>query len=471
MNTPAVASTTTPPHPLLRDPALRKLAKIAPPLFFELVLGIGVGLIGTVLAARVSDNAAAAFALANQVAAMLFILFRIVGAGVTVVITQNLGAQRRDAADAASRAVLGASTWLGIFSAAMAVIFAKQFMQLLNAPPDVLVIAAPFLQMIGLPLLFDAWIASQAAVLRAHMFNRETLAVVLVMHVLHLSLAVPLMYGVGPIPALGLVGFAIAAGVSRFVGLMLFLWLWKVRLNIAPRLDDWWRIHRDKLAPVLHIGLPGAAENIGYRLAFVVSVAAAGTMGAATLATQAYVLQFNYMTLMFGLAIGFAVEIVVGHMIGARKLRDAQHLVRAALALSLGVSLAVAVLAALAGPWTLRQFTGDAAIISKGVTLLWLSVILELGRTFNLVVINALRATGDARYPVLAGSTSMLIVLAGGSWLLGVYLDMGLVGIWIAYAADEWIRGLIMWRRWASYAWLPYAKMSRRRARREHVSA
>jgi Na+-driven multidrug efflux pump len=343
-------------------------------------------------------------------------------------------------------------------------------MQLLNAPPDVLIIATPFLQMIGLPLLFDAWLASQAAVLRAHMFNRETLVVVLIMHVLHLSLAVPLMHGAGPIPAQGLVGFAIAAGVSRFVALMLFLWLWKVRLNIAPRLDDWWRIHRDKLAPVLHIGLPGAAENIGYRLAFVVSVAAAGTMGATALATQAYVLQFNYITLTFGLAIGFAVEIVVGHMIGARKLRDAQHLVRAALALSLGVSLAVAVLAALAGPWTLRQFTSDAAIISKGVTLLWLSVILELGRTFNLVVINALRATGDARYPVLAGSTSMLIVLAGGSWLLGVYFDMGLIGIWIAYAADEWIRGLIMWRRWASYAWLPYAKISRRRARCEDIA-
>jgi Na+-driven multidrug efflux pump len=73
----------------------------------------------------------------------------------------------------------------------------------------------------------------------------------------------------------------------------------------------------------------------------------------------------------------------------------------------------------------LRQFTSDAEIISKGITLLWLTVILELGRTFNLVVINALRATGDARYPVLAGSTSMLIVLAGGSWLLGIYSTWG----------------------------------------------
>jgi Na+-driven multidrug efflux pump len=100
------------------------------------------------------------------------------------------------------------------------------------------------------------------------------------------------------------------------------------------------------------------------------------------------------------------------------------------------------------------------------VTLLWLTIVLELGRTFNLVVINALRATGDARYPVMAGSTSMLIVLAGGSWLLGIHLGLGLIGVWIAYAADEWIRGLIMWRRWVTYGWIPHAKKARRRARR-----
>jgi Na+-driven multidrug efflux pump len=74
-------------------------------------------------------------------------------------------------------------------------------------------------------------------------------------------------------------------------------------------------------------------------------------MGSQALTTQAYVLQINYMTLMFGLAIGFAVEIVVGHMIGARKLRDAQHLVQKALGLSLALCLIATVCAALSGPW------------------------------------------------------------------------------------------------------------------------
>ena len=97
-------------------------------------------------------------------------------------------------------------------------------------------------------------------------------------------------------------------------------------------------------------------------------------------------------------------------------------------------------------------------------------MLLEPGRTFNLVVINALLAAGDARYAVLAGTASMVLVLGSDSWLLGVEmglgLGLGLVGVWLAYAADERLRGLLMWRRWARLKWVPQARRSRRRLAR-----
>ena len=113
---------------------------------------------------------------------------------------------------------------------------------------------------------------------------------------------------------------------------------------------------------------------------------------------------------------------------------------------------------ALAGPWLLGLFTQDAQILATGALLLWWTVLLEPGRTFNLVVINGLRAAGDTRFPVMAGAVSMVVVLAGGSWLLGQHWGLGLTGIWLAYAADEWIRGLIMWQRWQGLRWVPHAK-------------
>jgi len=441
------------------------LFTLAWPLFVELLLGIGLGVIGTALAARLSDDSGAAFALANHVSATLFILFRLIGAGVSVVVTQSLGGGRRDQADAVARAAVGASSWLGIVTALFALLFAEPLLRLMNAPATVLPLATPFLQWLAPALLLDAWNASMASVMRAHMRTRDTLLVIIAMQLCTLGLALPLMLGWGPLPTLGLPGYALALLVSRALGLALHLLLWRSRLGLRLQAPDWWRLPRRELAAMLHIGLPGAAENIAYRLAFMVSVAVVGQMGAQALATQAYASQLMYGVLLFGLATGFAVEIVVGHMIGAGQLHAAHQLVRRALAAGLAVSLVVATAAALAAPWLLRGFTQDAHIIALGTTLMWWTVLLEPGRTFNLVVINALRAAGDARYPVMAGAASMLVVLAGGSWLLGVHFKLGLVGVWIAYAADEWIRGLLMWRRWARHGWVPHARATHRRLR------
>lgn len=444
-------------------PGSPRLFTLAWPLFLELLLGMGVGLLGTALAARLSDNAGAAFALASHVLGMLFVLFRVVGAGVGVVVTQALGAQRRSAADALARAALGASTWVGGFTAVLALVSAGPMLRLLNAPPEVLPLAQPLLQWLAPALLLDAWNAAMASVMRAHLRTRDTLGVMIIMHVTHLLLAWPLMGGVGDWAGLGLPGYALALVAARTLALALHTLLWRSRLGLRPSAADWWRLRRHELAAMAHIGLPGAAENIAYRLCYMVSVAVAGWLGAQALATQAYAQQFVHIVLLFGLATGLSVEIVVGHLVGAGHLKQAHRLVRHALARGLLVSVWVATAVAMAAPWLLRLFTQDAQIIATATTLLWWTVLLEPGRTFNLVVINALRATGDARFPVLAGAASMVVVLAGGSWLLGVHLGLGLVGVWIAYAADEWLRGLLMWRRWARLAWVPHARRSRRR--------
>jgi Na+-driven multidrug efflux pump len=449
---------TTPPAHHRAAPTPRLFA-LAWPLLLELLLGIAVGVVGTALAARLSDTAGAAFAMAGHVAAMLFILFRVVGAGVGVVVAQSLGGGQRERAHALARAAVGASTWVGGLTALLLALLAGPLLKLLNAPAEVLPLALPLLWWWAPALLLDAWNASMAAVMRAHLRARDTLMVMLVMHTTHLVLALPLMQ------LLGLPGFALALIAARAVALALHLRLWRHKLDLTLQPPDWWTLRRNELAAMAHIGLPGAAENIAYRLCFMVSVAVAGLLGARAVATQAYAQQIIHLVLLCGVAIGLSMETLVGHLVGAGRLREAHERVKRALGFGLVMSVAVAVAAALAGPWLMRAFTADAEIVAAGVVLLWWTVLLEPGRTFNLVVINALRAAGDARYPVLVGAVSMLLVLAGGSWLLGITLGLGLPGVWIAYAADEWLRGLLMWRRWSHLAWVPHARRSRRRMR------
>ena len=104
----------------------------------------------------------------------------------------------------------------------------------------------------------------------------------------------------------------------------------------------------------------------------------------------------------------------------------------------------------------MRAFTRDPSIVEMATHLLWLSVALELGRVFNLVVIGALRATGDANYPVYASMASLVFILGLGAYWGGRY--GGLTGIWLIYIADECLRGLLMWWRWHRRGWLVHAR-------------
>jgi Na+-driven multidrug efflux pump len=101
----------------------------------------------------------------------------------------------------------------------------------------------------------------------------------------------------------------------------------------------------------------------------------------------------------------------------------------------------------------LALFTEDQSIIDLGNKLLLLSIFLEPGRVFNVVIINSLRAAGDVKFPVIMGVFSMWGVAVLLSFLLGIKFSLGLLGVWIALGCDEWCRGLAMLFRWRSRAW------------------
>jgi Na+-driven multidrug efflux pump len=174
-------------------------------------------------------------------------------------------------------------------------------------------------------------------------------------------------------------------------------------------------------------------------------------------------MQVMHGVLLFGAATGLAMEMAIGHLVGAGQLRKANALLRRALLLGLLAALGLALLVALNGRWLLGWFTQDPLILTQGATLLWWTVGVECGRMFNLVIINALRAAGDVRFPLQAGLISMPLVLAGGSWFLGLHLGWGLAGLWAAYAADELLRGAMMAWRWRSRVWVGKARAVRRR--------
>ena len=436
------------------------LNAVAAPIFGEFLLGMTVAMAGLYLASDTSDAAAGTFGLTQQVLETLFVIFRVLAIGLGIVVTQSLGSGQHEAAQRTAYMALAASTWAGLLAASWLLFGKTLTLDVLNAPDEVVPLAIAYMLMLAPAMLLEAYNISMAAVLRAHLFARESLLIMVAMHGTHLLLAFILMRGLGTWDGWGLNGYAVAFLLSRGVGLLLHLRFWQQRMGLHPKLHHWWALPMRTLGPVLRIGLPGAAAELGYRLAFMVSLSATARLGVAALATHSYTLQTLKYVLLISMAIGWACEIMVGRLVGAGRLSEADRMVRKGVRNGMLASGSLVLIAALCAPWIMRAFTKDPAIIEAAQTLLWISVALELGRVFNLVVIGALRATGDVHYPVVASVGSFALLLGLGSYLLG--RQWGLPGIWLAYAADECVRGGLMWWRWRRKGWLPHARQALR---------
>jgi Na+-driven multidrug efflux pump len=447
----------------MNAPAAPRLNAIAGPILGEFLLGMTVAMAGLWLASHTSDAAGAAFGLVAQIQEALSVLFRVLAIGLGVLIGQTLGAGQTERARRSAMVALGAGTWAGLAALLWMLFGVAPTLEGLNAPASVVPLAGPFMMWLAPVMLLEAYNLSMAAILRAHLHARESLLVMVAMHLAHLMLALPLMRGVGAWDGLGLPGYALAMLASRALGLALHLALWRRKMGLVTRAHDWWTVPLPVLGPVLRVGLPGAAVEMVYRVGFMVSLAATARLGALELATHSYTLQLLKYVLLVSLAIGWACEIMVGRLVGAGELGAADRLVRKGVRNGLLASGGFALAVALAAPWLLSAFTRDAQIVAVAQTLLWISLALETGRVFNLVLTGTLRAAGDVIVPAAASMVSMALVMGLGSYLLGRLF--GLPGIWLAYALDEWVRGLVLLLRWYRRNWLHPARRTQRQVR------
>lgn len=108
---------------------------------------------------------------------------------------------------------------------------------------------------------------------------------------------------------------------------------------------------------------------------------------------------------------------------------------------------------AFAGQSIMSLLTQNPEIVLLGASVLWVDIFVELGRAINIFSVNALRSAGDIYFPVTVGIVVMWLVSVLGSYLFGITLGWGLVGMWAAFALDEVIRGVIFVWRWRSMKW------------------
>jgi len=435
------------------------LLAIAWPIFIEQTLRILIGTVDTFMVSHVSDGAVAALGIANQFVVLALICFNFIGIGASVVITHHVGANDRAGAEKIVTTAIAVNTWIGLAVGLIAALFDGPLLRLMQLPENLMVYAQPFLMWMGITLFMEAMNTAIGASLRAHGHTRDAMVVTVCQNVLNVFLAATMLFGWFGLPPMGVLGVARATVISRACASIAFWILLDRRLHVMLRARDFVSLKIERIKRILHIGLPAAGENLSYWLALMVVTSFAARLGAESLATMTYTQNVQRLVILFSISLGLGTEILIGRMVGAGAFEQAYREVFKSVRTGLMIAFGGMLIIAAAAPHLIGVFSKDPAIIAAGTVLLYWSVVYEPGRVFNIVIINSLRATGDARFPVQIAVFSQWCCCVPLCWFAAK--KFGLPGIWVAMLTEEWIRGLIMARRWKLRKWLKYAQKSR----------
>jgi len=437
------------------------LLAIAWPIFVEQALRMTIGAVDTFMVSHVSDGAVAAVGVPNQVIIFFLVAFNFIGIGTSVVITHHLGARDRPGADQIALNAIAVNTWLGVAFSASVYFLARLMLKGMQLPAELMGYGVPFLQLMGGTLFMESMNISMSAVLRAHGHTRNAMLVTLAQNILNVAGNCITLFGLFGCPRMGVLGVALSGVFSRCVSSVVLLVLLEHHTRLRMRAASFIEISWAKVRRILHIGLPAAGEQMTYWTAFMLVTTFIARMGSEKLEIQSYSLLIMRFAMLFSFSIGLGTEILIGHLVGAGLFEDAYKRLLGSVKMALVIVTCVMAAIASISPFLLGCFTKNAAIIAGATLLLRLSVLLEPGRVFNIVIISSLRATGDVGFPIKMAVLSMWCVWVPLAWILGVKLGMGLVGVWIAMITDEWTRGLLMYWRWKKRRWMKYAERMR----------
>ncbi len=423
------------------------------PIFIELLMASLTGIVDQIMISQYDEPALATIGTGNTIILLFILTFSVFSLATTILISQYIGAEKKETLSTIYSLAIAVNAILGVVVSAILVIFASPIAEIMNVPPSQYENFCGYVRITGGFLFTQAIFSTFTAILKSNAVAKPIMIISVSMNIVNIGLNYVLMYGIGSFPELGIVGAAIATVTSRILAVIMIIVFYTKTIRTKISIKKLIPFPKQILKSMLKIGLPSGGETVSYNFTQIIIIAWINGFGEVQSTSKFYVTLFVIVSCMFSNAITQASQILVGYHIGAKNYDAAKKQTNRTLFIAITVSGFVAFILWLLSPAIMNLLTDNPEIVKLVGKILLIDIFLEMGRAINVTMVRALQAAGDTVFPIIIGIISTWVLAVGLSAGLGIGLGIGLIGVWIAMASDEIIRGIIFIFRWHSGAW------------------
>lgn len=436
------------------QPSIRKqVFTLALPVVLSSLLQRAVGIVDVFLVGGLGASSIAAVGIAQLMVFLVMSASWGINTGATVIVAQLWGAGRRQEAGVAASQALVTAAVAALVIMLLGLSYGGRMASLLGAGADIAGILDDYASIIFACIGFTIAINVLSGIMHGAGDTRTPLVASVIVNILHVAVAVPLIYGRLGLPALGVKGAAIAIAVSEGLGAA-FLFLrahsrryvvfhGTTKMHFLPtgfRLG--WPIFVDRM--LQHLGSLAFAKIV---LLYGTAVYAAHQVG---LAIEA----FSFMP---GYGIAVAAATLVGQHLGAGREQDARISAGEAYRFAVILMAGMGILFFFFPYLLLRLFTQDAEVVRYGILYMKIVAFAQVPLAVTMVLGGSLRGAGDTGFIMVATVGGMWLVRLPVAALLAVWLRLPIEAVWPVMILDWIVRmSLLTWRfrreRWGRLA-------------------
>lgn len=429
---------------LTQGKIVSKLVKLAIPIMLTSFLQMAYNLTDMIWIGRVGSRAVAAVGTAGFFIWLSMGLVRLSQVGAEIGVSQNLGRQDRDKAQDFARGALGFNAFNAVVYGVVLFIFREGAIGFFNmADSGVNIMAVSYLSIICFGLVFAFTTPVLSGIYNGSGNSRMPLIFNGVGLVINMILDPLLIFGFGPIPAMGVAGAAYATIFAQFVVVALFLSHLVGEDSPFPHfvLLKW-----PKLAIVKEIcavGVPVAVQSASFTVFSMIIARLIASWGPVPIAVQKVGSQIESLSWMTAMGFSTALSAFTGQNFGAGKWDRIYKGYFGAMGIMTVFGIFVSLLLILLAEPIFAIFIPEAEAIYQGAIYLRILGVSQLFMCVEISTSGAFNGLGRTMPPSIVS-----IVLTGlrvpAAYILSAPHLLGLNGVWWSISISSVFKGLVL---------------------------
>jgi putative MATE family efflux protein len=460
--TPTAAPTLTASPPIRRSSnreLLRELMVLAMPVWIEQSLHMAVGLNDTYLANHLPNDPASAGAAVGTITYFLWFIGLLVGAvgtGSTAMISRAKGARHQSLANSVTGQSMSAAVLIGLIVGMLLFTAAAPIIAMTQLQGSAHAFAFTYLRMLSISLPFTMVMFIAGSCQRGGGDTVTPAIVMVIVDLINMLCSFSLCRGWFGLPVMGFDGIAAGTVIAYISGGV-------IQVVVLTRASAVVRLHLHRLRPhwvtikrLFRIGVPAMIEGLLAWLANFGVIAIINRVDPTNVMSSAHMntVRIEGISFLSGMAFATAAATMVGTNLGRK---DPQRAARSAY-------MAFAVAGLFMGLCGLLMITvgrypaewispGDPRIIHLTIQCLRITGFIQIGFAACVVFGGALRGAGDTLSAMTISLTTIIGLRFTGVIIIGWWLHLGLAAVWCVLAGELFLRGVLMYLRFASGAW------------------